>query len=105
MTNRWITASLTAGLALTVAACNNEPATGDAVGEMLEEVPAPQDTPIEATGDLPALPDAEAGAAADGSPTSPSSGQSDGMVSGSNDDAGARKPDPKNSKLIKADPQ
>jgi len=102
MTNRWITASLTAGLALALAACNAEPATGDAVGEMLEEVPAPQDTPIEATGDLP---DAEAGAGADDSTSSPSSGQSDGMVSGSNDDAAARRPDSKNSQLIKADPQ
>ncbi|MEO1730997.1 MAG: hypothetical protein AAFR64_09680 [Pseudomonadota bacterium] len=103
MTYTQITASLAAGLALTLTACNTEPATGDAVGEMLEEVPAPVDTPIEATGDLPTLPDAEAGKS--DSTSTPSSGQSDGMVSGSNEDASARKPDPKNSKLIKADPQ
>lgn len=50
MPNRLITASLAAGLALTLVACSNEPETVD---EMLDQVPAEQDTPIEAAGDLP----------------------------------------------------
>ena len=98
MPNRLITASLAAGLALTLVACSNEPETVD---EMLDQVPAEQDTPIEAAGDLPPLPDTEASDSAASSPA----GEGDGMVSGSNDDTSARKPDPKGSKLIKADPQ
>ncbi|MEO0642831.1 MAG: hypothetical protein AAFY47_05345 [Pseudomonadota bacterium] len=82
-------------LAAITAACSNEPEPQDPVVEqMLGEAPEidkPQDPALTGVGGTP-------------SPASDQGEPAGAMVSGSNGDE-ARKPDPKRSKLIKADPR
>ena len=86
-------------LSLGLAACQNgaEEIADDGVVEALPEELNAEAVPVEAAGK-------EAGEAPQSSTTPSEKTNSNAMQSGSNDDAAARLPDAKRSKLIKADP-
>ncbi|MEO0590003.1 MAG: hypothetical protein AAFZ11_05525 [Pseudomonadota bacterium] len=94
MTNLYRMALLGSLFAIAVSGCANEAATDDpVVEEMVEELPVitPEEQALINQG-------------TEASDTSDTSGDGSGaMESGSNDE-GARQPDPKRTKLIKADP-
>lgn len=88
-------------LSLGLAACQNdaEEIADDGVVEALPEELNAEAVPVEAAGK-----EAGAAEAPQSSATPSEKTNSSAMESGSNDDAGARLPDAKRSKLIKADP-